>query len=104
VSFPPGAVALGNRDLLAARPSHGEFAAGSGGAGPRRAPAPGSGAQPWLRLVFFFFPQYFLWFLAQNVLAKFIHILFHDVFSKNFVPMFVFRIFHFFFCLYFYIN
>jgi hypothetical protein len=84
VSFPPGAVALGNRDLLAARPRHGEFAAGSGGAGPRRAPAPGSGAQPWLRLVFFFFPQYFLWFLAQNVLAKFIHILFHDVFSTKF--------------------
>jgi hypothetical protein len=81
-SLPPGAVALG----------HGEL--------PRRGAAPSRGSA----LFFFFFPQYFLWFLAQNVLAKFIHILFHDVFSKNFVPMFVFRIFHFFFCLYFYIN
>jgi hypothetical protein len=104
VSFPPGAVALGNRDLLAARPSHGELPSGSGGAEPRRVPrrdrwrwATTSSHAGERRPVvappcfFLLFPQNFIWFLVQNFLAKFLHILFHDVFSKTFVQMFVFR-------------
>lgn len=94
-SSPPGAAA----------PSHDEFPVGIGGAGPRRAPMPGSGALSWLPLVFFcFFHKILSGFWFKIFLQNFF-IFFSTMFSAKLLSKCLFsENFQFFFCLSFYIN